>query len=182
MREITAETAADYLRETGRVPEGREVAARALGGGVSNVVLRVEVEGQAPIVLKQSRERLRTKADWVSRLDRIWTEQAALERLAGLLPPGRSRVLFEDRENYLFAMTCARTTRSSGRRGCWPARPTRRRRRAGDVLGTIHAETAGHPDLAATLADTVVFDQLRIDPYYRTVAQVHPDLAPPSRP
>src|SRR5689334_18673520 len=62
MREVTPETAADYLRETGRVPEGRAVAVRALGGGVSNVVLRVDVEEQPPFVLKQSRERLRTRA------------------------------------------------------------------------------------------------------------------------
>ena len=29
-----------------------------------------------------------------------------------------------------------------------------------------------------TLADTSLFDELRIDPYYRTTAQAHPDLAP----
>jgi 5-methylthioribose kinase len=28
------------------------------------------------------------------------------------------------------------------------------------------------------LAETVVFDQLRIDPFYRTIARAHPDLAP----
>src|SRR4051794_39973617 len=108
MREVTPETAADYLRDTGRVPAGRAVAVRGLGWGVSNVVLRVEGEGEATIVLKQSRERLRTKALWVSRLDRIWTERAALELLAGVLPAGTvPEVLFADRENYLFAMTCA---------------------------------------------------------------------------
>src|ERR1700722_8077204 len=96
MREVTPETAADYLRETGRVPRGAVVA------------VRVEVEGQPPFVLKQARERLRTRAHWVSRLDRIWTEHAALQCLAPLLPPGSvPEVLFADRENYLFAMTCA---------------------------------------------------------------------------
>jgi len=48
MREVTAETAADYLRERGRVPAGRRVSVRELGGGVSNVVMRVDVEGEAP--------------------------------------------------------------------------------------------------------------------------------------
>ena len=51
-------------------------------------------------------------------------------------------------------------------------------RRAGEVLGTIHAETSGHPDLKGRWADLVVFDQLRVDPFYRTIARVHPDLAP----
>ena len=40
-----------------------------------------------------------------------------------------------------------------------------------------------HTQLSATtrlsrLADTVVFDQLRIDPFYRSIARVHPDLGP----
>src|SRR3954469_13822583 len=108
MREVTHETAADYLRETGRVSSDEAVVVRALGWGVSNVVLRVEVEGRPPFVLKQARERLRTAAHWVSRLERIWTEHAALECLAPLLPRGTvPEILFADRENYLFAMTAA---------------------------------------------------------------------------
>src|SRR5271165_4258596 len=108
MHEVTSETAAEYLRAMGHVPAGAAIAVRALGWGVSNVVLRVDVEGQPPMVLKQARERLRTQALWVSRLDRIWTEHAALQCLAPLLPKGTvPEVLFADRENYLFAMTCA---------------------------------------------------------------------------
>src|SRR3954467_4467101 len=104
MREVTAETAADYLRDTGRIAAGRAIDVRALGWGVSNVVLRVEVEGESPFVLKQARERLRTAAHWVSRLERIWTGHAALECLAPLLPRGTvPEILFVDRENYLFA-------------------------------------------------------------------------------
>ena len=180
MREITPESAADYLRETGRVPEGRAVVARALGWGVSNIVLRVEVEGQAPFVLKQSREQLRTRAHWVSRLERIWTEREALELLGGLLPEGAvPRVLFDDPANYLFAMTCAPDDAVvwKERLLAGEADPAVARR-AGTILGTIHAETVGHPALAGPLADTLVFDQLRIDPFYRTVAQVYPDLEP----
>ena len=133
MREITPETAADYLRETGRVPATATVAAQALGWGVSNVVLRVAVEGQPPFVLKQARERLRTRAHWVSRLDRIWTEHAALQCLAPLLAPGAvPELLFADHENYLFAMTCAPD--DSGRlegaapAGCGRSRSRTRRR------------------------------------------------------
>src|SRR5262249_56393550 len=50
--------------------------------------------------------------------------------------------------------------------------------RLGTVLGTIHAEAPGHPALRTTLADTSPFDELRVDPYYRTIARRHPDLAP----
>jgi 5-methylthioribose kinase len=180
MREITAETAADYLRRAARVPEGRGVAVRGLGGGVSNVVLRVDVEGEAPFVLKQSRERLRTEAHWVSRLDRIWTERAALELLRTVLPDGTvPAVLFEDRENYLFAMTCAPDGSA-----VWKERLLAGEvdpavaEAAGAILGTMHSIPPGHPALAGVLADTSLFDGLRIDPYYRTIARVHADLAP----
>ncbi len=180
MRTIDAESAAAYLRETGRVPEGRAVRVRELGGGVSNVVLRVEIEGQPPFVLKQSREQLRTRMEWFSRLDRIWTERDALQWLGTILPTGTVPTLrFDDPENYLFAMTCApegaevwKTQLLAGQTDPAVAR------RAGTALGTIHGATVGHPSLAGRFADTTLFDQLRIDPYYRTIARVHPDLRP----
>src|SRR4051794_16265812 len=171
MREIDAETAAAYLRETGRVPAGRAVAVRALGWGISNVVLRVEVEGRPTLVLKQARERLRTRAHWVSRLDRIWTERAALELLAGLLPRGTvPEVVFADRDNYLIAMTCAPDDAVvwKERLLAGDADPAVAER-AGEVLGTIHAETAGHPGLEGLLSETAAFDELRIDPFYQAV-------------
>ena len=63
MRELTSENTADYLGEMGRVPQGIPIAVRELSGGVSNVVLRVDVRGQAPFVIKQCRERLRVAMD-----------------------------------------------------------------------------------------------------------------------
>jgi 5-methylthioribose kinase len=182
MREITPETAVAYLRETGRVPPDAAVTAQALGWGVSNIVLRIEVEGAPPFVLKQVRERLRTRAHWVSRLDRIWTEHAALCCLAPLLDPGTvPEVLFADRDNYLFAMASAPDDAV-----VWKERllegvaEPEVARAAGALLGTIHAATFNHPALAdGPLADTVVFDQLRLDPFYRTIAGVHPEIAAP---
>ncbi len=179
MREITAETAADYLRESGRAPRQAEVQVRELSGGVSNIVLRVDITGQRPFVIKQCRERLRVAMDWRARLDRIWTEHATLQVLREILPEDTvPHVLFEDRSNYLFAMTCApddsvtwKTQLMAGHVDPQIAA------RLGTILGTIHAEGRRHPALATTLADTSLFDELRVDPYYRTAACAHPDLA-----
>src|SRR5215475_13782057 len=85
IREIDAGTAADYLRDSGRVPEGAEVSVRELTGGVSNIVLHVDAAGRPPVVLKQCRERLRVAMDWRARLDRIWTESATLGVLGAIL-------------------------------------------------------------------------------------------------
>ncbi len=105
MREIDAETAADYLRETGRVPAGAEVRVRELAGGVSNIVLRVDVAGQPPFVIKQCRERLRVAMEWHARLDRIWTESATL----GVLRTTPAR---RDRPD----VSCSRTARITSSR------------------------------------------------------------------
>ncbi|MGP0062503.1 MAG: phosphotransferase family protein [Isosphaeraceae bacterium] len=180
MREIDAQTAADYLRSSGRVPIEAEVRVRELAGGVSNIVLRVDVPGRPPFVIKQCRERLRVAMEWHARLDRIWTESATLGVLRSIQPEGTvPHVLFEDRPNYLFAMTCApddavtwKTHLMAGRIDPDIAG------RLGTILGTIHADAPTHPTLRGTLADTSLFEELRVDPYYRTTALRHPDLAP----
>jgi 5-methylthioribose kinase len=180
MRELTPENAADYLRETGRVPLGRAVEVKALGWGVSNVVLRVDVAGEAPFVLKQAREKLRTRALWLSRLDRIWNEREAMELLGTVLPEGTvPRVLFSDEANYLFAMTFAPDDAVVWKESLLAGQvDTAVGRRAGEILGTIHSATHDHPTLAGRLADTTVFDELRIDPFYREIARVHSEIAP----
>ena len=181
MREITPETACDYLRDLGRIPPGRGARADALGWGVSNIVVRVEVEGEPPIVLKQSRERLRTKAMWVSRLDRIWTERDSLDLLGTVLVEGAvPRVLFAEPDDYLFAMTCAPEESAVWKEQLLDGQiEPDVARRAGAILGRMHTKLRDHPGLNGRLADRTVFDELRVEPFYRTVARAHPDLATP---
>src|SRR5262249_8326286 len=83
------------------------------------------------------------------------------------------------RPNYLFAMTCApddavtwKSLLMEGRIDPGIAA------RLGRILGTIHAEGPKHLALHGTLADTSLFEELRVDPDYRTIARRHPDLAP----
>jgi 5-methylthioribose kinase len=179
MRELTSENLADYLREFGRVPEHADVRVRELSGGVSNVVLRVDVDGRPPMVIKQCRERLRVAMDWRARLDRIWSERATLDVLASILPRGTvPEVEFEDRPNFLFAMACAPDDSAT-----WKTHLMRGEddpaiaEKLGTILGTIHAEATRHPTLGGPLADSSLFDELRVDPYYRTTARAHPEAA-----
>jgi 5-methylthioribose kinase len=180
MREITAETAAGYLRGSGRAPESAQILVRELSGGVSNVVLRVDVAGHPAFVLKQCRERLRVSMDWRARLDRIWMEHATLKLLEGILAEGTvPRVLFEDRLNYLFAMTCAPDDAVTWKSHLMTGRiDPDIAVRLGAILATIHAESSRRSVLRERFSDTTLFDELRVDPYYRTAARAHPDLAP----
>jgi 5-methylthioribose kinase len=182
MIEVGPENAAAYLRQTGRVAPAAAITVRELPGGVSNFVLRVDVEGQPPLVLKQSRERLRVAMEWLSPLERIWTEVAALGVLAEILPADAvPAVLFEDRTNFLYAMSCAPDDAQ-----VWKAQllaggaDPSLARRVGQTLATVHADSTHHSALRdEPLVNTSLFDSLRIDPYYRTTARVHPDLARP---
>jgi 5-methylthioribose kinase len=180
MLEITAETTAEYLHNSGRVPRQTPIVVRELQGGVSNIVLRVDIAGGPPFVIKQCRERLRVAMDWRARLDRIWTEYVTIKLLHAILPEGTvPRILFEDRSNYLFAMTCAPDESVTWKSQLMAGRiEPEIADRLGTILGTIHAAAPRSSALYEKLADTSLFEELRIDPYYRTVARVHTALAP----
>jgi aminoglycoside phosphotransferase (APT) family kinase protein len=122
---------------------------------------------------------------WFCSVERNWREVEVLrecERALQNRPAGEAivhtpNVLFSDRENYLFAMTAAPADHVT-----WKERLL-----AGSVdldiaaacgrtLGQIHAATWRNNDTVRLLGDRTLFDALRIDPYYRAVADVHADL------
>ena len=170
MFELTAENAATYL--------GRPCHAVSLGGGVSNTVLLVEA-GAERFVLKQSLGKLRVEQDWFSDRARIFRESAALRRLARVLPDGKvPQVLFEDRTNYLFAMTAAPPHSQTWKEQLLHGEVSDEvAAQIGEVLGAMITSTWRDKACEAEFGDQTVFDELRIDPYYRTAALRNPDLA-----
>jgi 5-methylthioribose kinase len=177
MLELTPENALDYLRERGQL--GSEPAhVEALGWGVSNLVLRVTTP-ERRFILKQSRPQLRTREAWFSDIARVYREQEVMELLHPLLPAQVvPEVRFVDRPNYVFAMSHAPE----------PARVWKETlltgevdpelgATAGRVLGLIHGTTATRREQLAALRERTVFDQLRIDPFYRRVQERRPEVA-----
>lgn len=191
MVEIVESNVVAYLAEQGVIPrdaaDAGRVRAKTLGWGVSNVVIRVEPSQKddpafAPMVVKQSRPKLRVAMEWLSRVDRIFAEIAALEALVEVLPEGAvPRVIFSDRENYLFAMTSAPEDAA-----VWKAQLLEGKAdvgvaaKAGTLLGRMHSklDATRHPALlpGGALSDTEDFDQLRVDPFYRVAARSHPEV------
>jgi len=180
MRELTVDTVRDYLIDCGQLRSDQPAVVEWLAGGVSNVVFRVSAAGQTPFVLKQSRTQLRTQADWFSRLDRIFREADAQRVLSESLPAGTvPTVLFEDRENYCYAMSAVRADHAVWKQQLLAGEVDHRTfERSGRLLGEIHARSASHPDRLPPFADTTVFFELRVDPFYRRIAAVHPRLQP----
>lgn len=180
MLELDAQNTLDYLRQRGDVPDLDDARVEMLGWGVSNVVLRVTRPQGQDFIIKQSRTQLRTRAAWFSRLDRIYREIGMLRLLAPLLPAGViPRVLFEDREQYLFAMEAFPAQHMVWKQALLNGDiDLTIADRLGDYLATIHQQTSNRPELAREWGDLEVFDQLRLDPFYRYLAQVRPLAAP----
>jgi 5-methylthioribose kinase len=181
MLAIEPDNLVEYLHAHGYL--GRGVAARAelLAWGVSNAVLRVTPEIGEAFVVKQSREKLRTKADWFSRLDRIWREVDVMRVVQPLLPDGVvPRVLFEDRENYLFGMEAAPADHHVWKQLLLEGQADASvAERLGTYLAAIHAQTARRTDLAERFGNRQVFVELRVDPFYRRLAATAPEVAVP---
>jgi 5-methylthioribose kinase len=152
------------------------VRARPLSGGVSNVVLAVESEGLRAVV-KQALPRLRVADEWLATQDRALTEADALRLAAELTPGAVPAVLDVDDSSYaiVIAMAPAGWVNWKDELLAGAVDPTVAAR-LGTVLATWHRATAGD-SRAWRLADTEAFEQLRVDPYHRTVMARRPELA-----
>jgi 5-methylthioribose kinase len=173
--ELNAANAVVYLKRRGIELDDPRISE--LGGGVSNTVLLVE-SGARRFVLKQALGKLRVQQEWRADRNRIFRESAALERLSGRLPPGSlPEVLFVDQENFAFAMSAAPAAAA-----CWKDLllcgeiRVETAEQAGGLLARIVSSTWRQADWEREFGDQTIFDQLRIDPYYREAALRHSDL------
>lgn len=174
MFELTAGNVSDYLAARGLPGPWR---ARSLGGGVSNTVLKAD-DGARRWVLKQSLGQLRVEEEWLADRRRIWRECDAIRRLSAVMPPGSvPAVVFEDRDEFIFAMEAApadavdwKTQLLAGQANPDTARSV------GALLRQLIAATWHGAEWFDAFGDQTCFDQLRLDPYYRFTASRHEDL------
>ena len=182
MLELGPDNLIEYLRDTGRLSPAVAVrsSVKSLSGGVSNVVMRVSVPEGEDFVVKQSRAQLRTQATWFSQPERIWRERDVLDVLSRVTPPGLvPKLLFEDRDNFLFAMEAIPCEHIVWKSSLLDGEAdVSIGRRLGETLARIHAGTTDDSDLRERLGDRTIFDELRLDPFYRFVAQRQSELRP----
>jgi aminoglycoside phosphotransferase (APT) family kinase protein len=177
---LSPENILSYLSSRGLAGPQDAVEVRELGGGVSNIVLLVEWRDppERRWVIKQSLEKLRVKDDWRSERSRIYREAEAIQALRPVLGAASlPEVVHIDRENYLYIMTAAPVGSVSWKESLLAGQVDLRvARLAGVLLGRMMNAARADSTLPERFADRTVFDQLRIDPYYRTTAKRHPDV------
>ena len=181
---LSAGNVQDYLADHGLWPHGAPAFIHELGGGVSNTVLLVEGEASGGVekrwVVKQSLEKLRVQDDWRSERRRIFREAEAIQALRPVLGQAAvPQVVHIDRENYLFVMTAGPPGSVMWKESLLEGRVDMEvARQAGTLLALMITSSQHDPSFETVFADRTVFDQLRIDPYYRTTAARHPDVRP----
>lgn len=172
-----------YLRSAGWAGPQDEIRVRELGGGVSNIVLLVEWRDRPERcwVVKQSLEKLRVQDDWHSERNRILREAEAIQALRPVLGEASlPEVVHIDRENFIFVMTAAPPGSVSWKESLLAGEVDLRvARQASEILGRMINGSRAGASLRERFADRTVFDQLRVDPYYRTTAKRHPDVRGP---
>ncbi len=179
---LTAENLRGYLVERQLASREAEVIVSELGGGVSNIVLLIEWpnEPDRRWVAKQSLGKLRVKDDWRSDRERIFREAEAILALAPLLgDTALPKVIQIDRERYFFIMTAAPAGSVVWKESLLAGHVDPAvARQVGTLLGRLIVSSRADLRLKERFADRTVFDQLRIDPYYRTTAARHADVRP----
>ncbi len=174
--ELTTDTAAAWLSRHGLLPDGVDVYAEELAGGVSATVVAVTGPGVA-VVVKQALPRLRVADEWLAKPERAATEVEAMRLCSSLTPGAVPRVLAADDHDHVLAMELVESGanwqsevgegRAHAEVGGW----------AGDVLGRWHAVTAADPSVAVRFPDFEAFEQLRLRPFHETVMARRPELA-----
>ena len=196
---LTPDNAVAYLVARRVIDE--DAAARAtaelLGGGVSNIVVRVaisagpngapdgnpDVEHDVALVAKQSLPQLRVAQEWFADRQRIHREWGSIQYLAGVLPPtALPRVVYANEDDFLYVMTSAPTAGVNWKDALLAGQvDVAVAGKVGGLLATVHRTTAitggNVPSRLQPFADQRCFVQLRIDPYHRATAAVHPELA-----
>lgn len=153
------------------------VRATALAGGVSSGIYRVDLRSGRYCV-KQALPQLKVAKEWKVPVERVFHEIEWL-RAAHRIAPGQvPRVIGTDDASKSFVMEFLGDDHRN-----WKAELLAGRvdpaiaAAAGDLLGRIHAATAGDAALARAFATDANFHAIRLEPYLVESARVHPALA-----
>ena len=183
MIKITRDNIRDYLLSSNLVEEGEDISIETLGGwwgamGVSSTLIKVEGP-KSNFVLKQPLPELAVKDYWPCDMDRIEKEKDCIETLACVVGEERvPKILFFDKENHVLVMSRITPDWELWKRQLLDGRiDDRVTVTVASTLAQIHNKTFQDKNIQEKFEDRRILWQLRIDPYYKTVAERHPQVA-----
>jgi 5-methylthioribose kinase len=168
-----------YLRDCGHVERDESPQLERLQGGISNKTVLVTRENGEQWVLKQALEKLRVDVEWLSDQRRIHREASGMRVLVRLLPSGAvPRLLFEDFDNHLLAMTAVPEPHSNWKTLLLSGDVREQHvDEAARLLSLIHSRSSDELDgLEGDFGDQGYFQSLRLEPYYLYSGEQLPDV------
>jgi 5-methylthioribose kinase len=166
-----------YLQRKKLLSDDEPIQIRAIGSGQKNLIYHISTPS-TDLVLKQALSRVQVKERWWLDRKRIFNEKNCIETLAQILPPDViPDVLLEDRTNFILVTTAPPKDAVSWEEELGGGRiDLQIAAQCGELLATVHNETANNRDLKNIFKETKPFEQLRIEPFYNRVVQAFPDL------
>jgi aminoglycoside phosphotransferase (APT) family kinase protein len=118
-------------------------------------------------------------ADWFCSPERVQREAAGLRVLAELTPQGTiPRLVFEDRENHLFAMEAVPEPHENWKQMLLAGKLVEDHvLQFARLLASIHLGAVEWPALETDFGDLTFFEALRLEPYYAYTAVQMPEVA-----
>jgi len=175
---------AAYLRRQGVLPTEAAVEVESLGGGVSYTVLKASWHDNC-LVIKQPLPNLAVTDDWPADVGCVHNEAAAARTYreiineAGLTESHVPEIRWESDADHVIATECAPPATMMWKEQLLAGEvDVRVARTLGRLLGTVHHRASGQDSVQSAVGRGRPFEQLRLDPYHRTVARRHPDVAP----
>ncbi len=172
---ISSATVVDYLVSVGLVDATDHVEITPLAGGVSNTVLGVRSRAGSWVV-KQSLPQLKVADTWLATQERTLTEAAALRLTHELTPQSVPEVVHIDPQAFVLVIGWSKGADWKSLLLHGDADPA-----VGAALGQLlarwHVYFSHQPQMLQQIDSPEAFDQLRIDPFYRTTAARIPLVA-----
>jgi len=171
-------TVVAYLKERKVFSEQSDPVVEILTGGVSNVVLAISGEGKN-LVLKQALPELKVKAKWVVDQRRALVESRAIQVLHALTPANVPELVDVDPQRFILILERAPATTTNWKDDLLAGviHPEIGGE-LGSILGQWHRFSSENSAILDEFREDSLFEQLRINPFYRTLAAKHSDIAP----
>jgi 5-methylthioribose kinase len=147
-----------------------------LTGGVSCVVLAV-ASNEREIVVKQALPELKTKAKWVADQRRAIVEADAMRVYQSITPDSVPELLDCDEANFTLTMSRLPNTCTNWKQDMLEGRiHPEMGEKLGKILAQWHNATGVDAAIKAKFMEGELFEQLRVSPFYRAVADKNPNL------
>ena len=169
-------TVVAYLKERKIFSPQSHPLVEILTGGISNVVLAISGEGK-DLVLKQALPELKVKAKWVVEQRRALVEARAIQVLHALTPESVPKLYDVDPERFILLIERAPRTTTIWKEDLLSGiiHPEVGAD-LGSILGQWHKVSSSDAAILDEFREDSLFEQLRINPFYRTVATKHENI------